>query len=523
MRALSRSALVTIAVSFTGLATDAQVATRRVASGLSRPLWAGAPPGDPRIFVVQQDGLVRVVKNGALLSASFIDLSAKVTTGSEQGLLGLAFHPNYAANGFFYVNYTDLAGNTVVSRFNRSTTNPDVANPSSERVILTQAQPFSNHNGGDIKFGLDGYLYIAFGDGGSGNDPDCRAQDLGDWLGKILRIDVDSAFPYSVPPDNPFVGVAGARPEIWHLGLRNPWRFSFDRVTGDMYIGDVGQNEREEISFAAADESGVNFGWKIMEGTRCNSTTNCGAIPGCGAPSYTPPIHEVFQSEVSGPRAIIGGYVYRGCALPAEYGRFFFSDHADDLIRAFDFDPGTGVVSNIQNRTADFAPGGGLSIQNVASFGEDGFGELLIVDHSSSGAGEVFKMVPEGAVGATALVRNGSGANAVCFASASRPILGNVWRATVDVRAHPGATTSFFLAYAAPASGAFVGAGEILVDVGSPFLFSAIRASSGAIDSFDVPVPCSAALVGLSAYTQAGILGGGRELCNAIDLTLGHY
>ena len=521
MRALSGLLLSILALSLSN-AADAQVATRRIVGGLTNPLWAGAPEGDPRIFVAQQNGLVRVVKNGALLPANFLDISARITTGGERGLLGLAFHPNYAANGFFFVNYTDLAGNTVVSRFRVSATNLDVANPNSERIVLTQTQPFANHNGGDIHFGLDGHLYIAFGDGGSGNDPDCHAQDLGTWLGKILRIDVD-ALPYTVPPGNPFVGVAGARPEIWHLGLRNPWRFSIDRVTGDMYIGDVGQNDREEISFARANDAGVNFGWKVMEGTRCNSTSNCGTIPGCGDPRYERPIHEVFQSEPSGPRAIIGGYVYRGCALPGEYGRYFFSDHSDDLIRAFDFDPDTGIVTNIQNRTADFAPGGGLAIQNVASFGEDGFGELLIVDHSGSGSGEVYKMVPEGAVGATALVRNGSGTNSVCFSSASRPILGNVWRGAVDVRAHPGATATFLVSHTAPSSGTFVGAGELLVDSGSAFLFTAIRSSSGAIDFFDLHVPCDAALVGLRACTQAGVLGGGTELCNAVDLTLGHF
>jgi glucose/arabinose dehydrogenase len=523
MKLASRAPLVLLAACVCAVPALGQAATKRLAAGLDSPLWAGAPEGDPRIFIAQKNGRVRILKNGALLAQSFLDISAKVSTGGEQGLLGMAFHPAFAANRFFYVDYTDVNGNTVVSRFTASASNPDLALANSETVILTQSQPFANHNAGDIHFGPDGYLYIAFGDGGSGNDPSCFAQNLGTWLGKILRIDVDGGAPYVVPPDNPFVGVPGARAEIWHLGLRNPWRFSLDRLTGDMYVGDVGQNAREEISFAGALDGGVNFGWKVHEGTRCNSTAACApAVPGCGHQSYTPPIHELLQSAPSAPRAIVGGYVYRGCAVPSEFGTYFFTDFSDDLIRSFDHNPATGQVTNLRDRTAEFAPDVG-AITNVASFGEDGFGELLIVELSSGGNGEVFKMVPAGASQASAALRNGSGANSTCYASRSLPILGNLWRGEVDVSAHPGARLTFLLGHAAPASGTFLRPGELLVDSSSAEIFAVVQSSTGTIDVFDGPIPCDSALAGLTAYTQAMILGGGAEFCNALDLTVGYY
>ncbi len=496
--------------------------TKLVATGLNKPLWAGAPEGDDRIFVAEKAGRIRIIKNGAVLATDFLSLVGKVSNGSEQGLLGVAFHPNYASNGFFYVNYTDLNGDTVVARFTVSAGNPDVADPTSEALILFQSQPFENHNAGVLLFGPDGYLYIPLGDGGSANDPQCRAQKLSSKLGKTLRIDVDSAFPYAIPPDNPFVGTPGAFPEIWHLGLRNPWRAGFDRATGDIFYGDVGQDQREEISFAAAGAAALNFGWKIMEGTRCNSLNNCPpGTPGCGDPGYVPPIYELLHS--GGSFSIIGGYVYRGCEIPDLVGTYFFADYYDDKIRSFVYDVGTGTVNNFMDRTAELAPGGGLSIVNIASFGEDGFGELLIVDHSAGGAGEVFKIVPASASAATAAVRNGSGVNAVCYASQSQPILGNVWKATIDASQHPGANFTGVVGYSLPSSGTFFGGSEILVDLSSSKLFSRTIASSGGIDEFEAPVPCDVSLNGAIGYTQAFITGNGVELCNALDLTLGYY
>jgi glucose/arabinose dehydrogenase len=503
-----------------GGAAAAQVTTKRLTTGVSRPLWAGAPRGDARIFIGVKGGRIRILKNGALLTTPFLDIGTQVSSSSEQGLLGVAFHPDYASNGYFYVNYTDNGGDTVVSRFSVSA-DPDLADPGSESVILTQAQPFDNHNGGDLHFGPDGYLYVFFGDGGSANDPSCNAQDLGTWLGKILRIDVDAGAPYGIPPDNPFVGVPGALPEIYHLGLRNPWRNSFDRLTGDLYIGDVGQDLREEISFAPAGVGGLNFGWKVMEGTRCAGMGGCPPLPPCNDPAYELPITELLHAN--GSFAITGGYVYRGCAIPSEQGRYFFSDFADARIRSLEYDPLTGTISNLQDRTAELAPGSGLSIVTIASFGEDGFGELLIVDHSAMNNGEVYKMVPAGSPGASAAVRNGGGTNASCYSSTSLPVLGNAWTVAVDASAHPGATLSFVVAYGAPASGTLIGAGEILLDLAGTKLFALARPSSGLVDDFRVAIPCDSALVGMTAYTQALILGGAPQLCNAVDATVGYY
>ncbi len=499
--------------------------TKLVGSGLNRPLWAGAPDGDDRIFVAEKGGRLKIIKNGAVLGTDFLSLVGKVSNGSEQGLLGVAFHPDYASNGFFYVNYTDLNGDTVVSRFTVSATDPDVADAGSEAVILFQTQPFDNHNGGELLFGPDGYLYIPLGDGGLANDPQCRAQKLSSKLGKTLRIDVDSAFPYGIPPDNPFVGVAGAFEEIWHLGLRNPWRAGFDRATGDIFYGDVGQDAREEISFAPAGVGGLNFGWKVMEGTRCNSLGNCPVgTPACGDPLYVPPIYElVHTGGAGGPEAIIGGFVYRGCAIPDLVGTYFFADYNDHIIRSFVYDVGTGTVNNFMDRTAELDPGGGLAIRNIAAFGQDGFGELLIVDNTGGSGGEVFKIVPASASAGTAAVRNGSGVNALCYASQSKPILGNVWKGTIDASQHPGANFTGLVGYALPSSGTFFQGSEILVDLSSSKLFSRTIASSGGIDEFADPVPCDVSLNGAIGYTQAFITGGGVELCNALDVTLGYY
>ncbi len=516
-----RPVALLVGLVFCGSWLAAQVTTKLVAAGLTRPLWAGAPDGDERIFVGQKGGQIRIVQNGVVLPTNFLSLGGKVSTGSEQGLLGIAFHPAYASNGFFFVHYTDLAGDTVVSRFTVSA-DPNRADALSESVLFTHSQPFENHNGGDLHFGPDGYLYIFLGDGGSANDPGCRAQKLGNRLGKVLRIDVDSGTPYAIPPTNPFLGVPGAFPEVFHYGLRNPWRNSFDRLTGDLYLGDVGQDLREEIDVAPAGSAGLNFGWKTMEGVNCNQTTNClSGIPPCNDPALVAPIAELLHANRS--FAITGGYVYRGCACPSEYGKYFFADYSDNKIRSLVYDRATGTVSNLTERTAELAPGGGLSIRSIASFGEDGFGELLIIDHSGAGAGEVYKMVPAGATPATNLVRNGAGGNRPCLSANSLPILGSVWEARVDTSGHAGTTLTFLLGYAAPASGIFLGANELLLDAASPRVFLRSLPSSGGVDVFRASIPCNPALAGLPIYVQAAILGGRAELCNALDLMLGYY
>ena len=250
----------------------------QVAFGFTSPVTVtNADDGSGRLFIVQQPGQVLILINGTILPTPFLDISDLVSCCGEQSLLGLAFHPDYANNGFFYVDYTDNAGNTVVARYTVSAKDPNVGDPDSAYAILTQAQPFPNHNGGQITFGPDGYLYIALGDGGSGGDPQENGQNLQTWLGKILRVDINSdGFPgdpnrnYAVPPDNPFVGDPNALDEIWAYGVRNPWRFSFDRETGDLFIADVGQNSWEEIDFQpAASTGGENYGWDVLEGMHC--------------------------------------------------------------------------------------------------------------------------------------------------------------------------------------------------------------------------------------------------------------
>ncbi len=237
---------------------------------MSSPLYLTAPPADPRLFVVEKTGGIRIVKEGLLLEAPFLDLSAKVSGGSEQGLLGLAFDPDYATNGRFVVHYTDLAGNTALSRLQVSA-DPDRADPASEQVVLTAAQPADNHNGGQVAFGPDGFLYLGLGDGGGGGDPEGRGQDLSDLLGSILRIDVRAGDPYTIPADNPFVGSLDARAEIWSYGLRNPWRFSFDRANGDLYIADVGESQREEVDVSMPADGGgqgqttAGASWKALD------------------------------------------------------------------------------------------------------------------------------------------------------------------------------------------------------------------------------------------------------------------
>src|SRR6476661_1231924 len=297
-----------------------------IVSGLSSPLYLTAPSGDlSRLFVVEQTGGIRIIKDGALLPTPFLDISTKITAGGEQGLLGLAFDPDYASTGRFVVHYTDTNGDTHLSQFTVSS-DPDVADPASEQIILTADQPYNNHNGGQVLFGPDGLLYLGLGDGGSEGDPQGRGQDLSDLLGSILRLDVRSTSPYAVPPDNPFVGQAGVQPEVWSYGLRNPWRFSFDRGTGDLYIADVGQEHYEEIDVApggANPGKGINYGWNIMEGAHCLSGGQCDQT------GLTLPTFEYGHDQGC---SITGGYVYRGPAIPALQGVYFYADYCQGWV-----------------------------------------------------------------------------------------------------------------------------------------------------------------------------------------------
>jgi glucose/arabinose dehydrogenase len=350
---------------------------QQVASGLGVPLYLTAPPADVnRLFIVEQTGTIRIVKDGTLLPTAFLDIRAQVSAGGEQGLLGLAFYPDYAATGRFVVHYTDTAGDTRLSSF-RVSIDPDVADATSEQVILTADQPFSNHNGGQVTFGPDGFLYLGLGDGGSSGDPQGRGQDLSDLLGSILRIDVQSEMSYTVPVDNPFVAQADARPEVWSYGLRNPWRFSFDRATGDLYIADVGQDRFEEIDVAPAAEGsgkGANYGWNLMEGAHCLSGGQCDQT------GLTLPTLEYNHSQGC---SVTGGYVYRGAAMPMLQGVYFYGDFCRGWVRSFRF---AGGVAMEETEWPTLRPGG-----LITSLGEDAAGELYVLN----AGGSVFKVVPE--------------------------------------------------------------------------------------------------------------------------------
>jgi len=387
-----------------GLVLAEGVTSQRVAAGLTRPVFVTAPVGDvERLFIVEQHtGRIKILNltTGAINATPFLDLDG-LATGNEQGLLGLAFHPNYDRNGLFYVNLTvSGSGATQIRRYQVSA-NPDIADPSTVTTILTFPQPQRNHNGGWIGFGPnDGLLYIASGDGGGGNDNASghtpgigNAQDItNNLLGKILRIDVNGDdFPsdprrnYALPPANPFVGVSGDD-EIWAYGLRNPWRPSFDWLTGDLYIADVGQNTREEVNYQpAASGGGENYGWRLREGTIATPTGGVGGPAPLGA---IEPIHDYAHTGApNGGFSITGGYVYRG-PNAALQGVYFFADYVSEQIWSFRYD-GAGK-SEFTNRTAELVPNIG-AIDSVVSFGEDGAGELYIVDLG----GEVFKIVTD--------------------------------------------------------------------------------------------------------------------------------
>jgi len=327
-----------------------------------------AGDGSGRLFIVEQAGTIRISKDGVLRDAPFLDITNRVSFGGERGLLSIAFPPNFSALGHFFVQYTDLSGNLAISRFS-VTADPNLADPASETVVLSIDHPsFSNHNGGQLAFGPgDGFLYIGPGDGGGGGDPFENAQNPASLLGKLLRIDVTSEVtPYSVPPTNPFVADARYRPEIWATGLRNPWRFSFDALTRDLYIGDVGQDRYEEVDFQpAARRGGENYGWNTMEGLHCFKPAE-----GCSQDGLTLPVVEYDHSL--GDCAIVGGLVYRGAANPAMQGIYFYGDWCSGRI--------WGLRSNSGTWESALLLESGLSI---TTFGRDENGNLLVADGSS--------------------------------------------------------------------------------------------------------------------------------------------
>lgn len=304
------------------------IALQSFATGFTDPVNI-ANAGDSRMFVVEQGGTIKVVSATGVVSATnFLNISSIITSGGERGLLGLAFHPNYATNGYFFINYTNLSGNTVIARYSVNATNPNIANTAGT-ILMTITQPYSNHNGGCIKFGPDGYLYIGMGDGGSAGDPGNRAQNINESLGKMLRIDVNSTVApfYTSPSTNPYFGIAG-NDEIWAIGMRNPWKFSFNRLNGDLWIADVGQNTIEEIDKIASPlpNTGINFGWRCYEGNSTYNTTGCAA-----ASTMTYPFAQYSRS--GGACSVTGGYFYTGTTYPNFQNKYFFTDYCDDKIR----------------------------------------------------------------------------------------------------------------------------------------------------------------------------------------------
>ncbi len=344
-----------------------------VASGFSRPLFVtSADDGSGRLFVVEQSGAIRIIDDGTVLDTPFLDVSGLISpaaTGggyTERGLLGLAFHPDYSENGVFFINYTDQAGNSVLARYHVSADDPNRADANSAEQLLYVTQPYSNHNGGHLAFGPDGYLYVSLGDGGSGGDPQANGQNPATLLGTLLRLDVGAEGEYAVPDDNPFVGRDGARPEIWSWGLRNVWRFSFDRETGDLYLADVGQNQWEEINFQPADSpGGENYGWNIYEGTHRYSQ---------GEPASDVVMPVLEYDHRAGRCSVTGGYVYRGAALPDLQGYYFYGDWCSGTLWAATQDEAGNWNAVVSAETG----------RSISSFGEDEDGELYLVDYNGA-------------------------------------------------------------------------------------------------------------------------------------------
>ena len=349
-----------------GLPDPHKYTWRMVVDGLESPVdLANAADGSGRLFILEQSGAIKILDQESLLTTPFLDIRGRVgSESSEQGLLGLAFHPQYPQNGYFFVNYTNRGGDTVIARYQVSGADKNIAKPESEKIILTISQPFANHNGGMLAFGPDGYLYVATGDGGSGGDPQGNGQSLDTLLGKIMRLDIDQEDSYTIPADNPFTD--SSSPEIWAYGLRNPWRFTFDSLTGDMYIGDVGQDQWEEIDFlTAGSPGGSNFGWNYFEGThQFNGTPPNGS-------ALVPPIVEYDHKFGC---SVTGGVVYRGSQLSGFNGVYLYGDFCSG-----------NVWGTLQNASGDWESA--LLFENmgrISSFGEDETGEVYLVDYNGT-------------------------------------------------------------------------------------------------------------------------------------------
>ena len=373
-------------------AAQQPLALEPVVTGLNAPVQVTFAPGDDgsRLFVVTQYGKIRLIENDVLLATEFLDIHTKLTFSGEMGLLGLAFHPNYAQNGYFYVNYTDnTSGDTVIERYSVDPGNPNLGLPGSGLVLLEIDQPFSNHNGGWIQFGLDGYLYIGMGDGGSGGDPGNRAQSGDSLLGKMLRIDVDNPGPglnYGIPASNPFVNDPNVLDEIWATGVRNPWRCDFDNLTGDLWIADVGQNLWEEIDFEPAGVGGRNYGWRVMEGNHCYNPSS-----GCNQAGLTLPIQEYSHGGSPFRCSVSGGAVYRGNQMADMQARYFYSDYCSG--QTWSLRQQGGAMVDFAEHTAELLVPGGGGLSSIVALGEDADGEIYVISQSTGG---IYRIIPDG-------------------------------------------------------------------------------------------------------------------------------
>jgi glucose/arabinose dehydrogenase len=352
---------------------------KQIVSGLNKPvdIASSGLSGDERLFVVEKDGRIKIVKNGSLVG-TFLDIDPLVNSAAnERGLLGLVFHPNYDQNGYFFIHYNNTQGHTTIARYRVDSLDKNKANPGSAKIILTVNQPYNNHNGGDLNFGKDGYLYIALGDGGNGGDPGNRSQNTKELLGKVLRIDVDTEnAPYLIPADNPFRAAGGdTLKEIWSIGWRNPWRFSFDRDNGDMWLADVGQDAWEEIDREVMGKSGLNYGWRCYEGDADFKTGGCQSKS-----NYAPPVH-VYPNRFDVGCSVTGGYVYRGQSMPEFYGDYLYADFCTG--KFWSLSEVAGAYENTEI--------GDFENEDISSFGEDENGELYVAGLAS---GKIYKLEP---------------------------------------------------------------------------------------------------------------------------------
>ena len=395
--------IILLIIPFLLFAEEKNLSSVLIADGYKKPVFITSYPNNAKLlYIVEQAGLIKLINDGKKLSRPFFDINKRVVNpnrpGDERGLLGFAFHPNHTNNGKFYINYMDNDGNTIVSEF--STNSELRANHKSERIILKLKQPYGNHNGGDIQFGPDGYLYISIGDGGKAGDPLNAGQDLSSLFGKIIRIDIEQE-PYGIPKSNPFFGQKDKREEIWAWGLRNVWRFSFDKKTGDKYLADVGQNKWEEVNFEpASSKGGLNYGWRIMEANHCyDPKENCpteGLIKpiieypnDANHPAFAFRIIEELsfsETDVEG-CSVTGGYVYRGQKIKSMQGQYIFGDYCSGNIWTLKVVNGKAI--NFKNRTEEINIGGGEFTTYISSFGQDSDGEIYIIDYN----GGIYKLI----------------------------------------------------------------------------------------------------------------------------------